>query len=79
VLNTATFMGSLGCQQLADNSSCVAPGPGYITTQLCAQDQECKNGQRCIGQTCFGLSTPTLYFCGLVSQAPYNCKPATVQ
>jgi hypothetical protein len=51
--------------------SCTAPSSGYVTEQLCAQDEECQNGQPCIAQTCLGS---TFYFCGLISQAPYNCK-----
>jgi hypothetical protein len=81
VLNTATYAGIIGCQQLSDNSSCVAPGPGYITAQLCQQDEECKNGQRCIDQLCLGLpaSYAIFHFCGLQSQAPYNCTVYSAQ
>ena len=81
VLNTSTFTGAVECQLLPDNSSCGAPGPGYITAQLCAMDEECKNGQRCIPQACLGIpaTTATFYFCGLQSMAPYNCQPVLAQ
>jgi hypothetical protein len=58
------------CQLVPDNASCKAPAAGYITAQLCQQDAECKNGQRCIAQTCLGA---TFFFCGLQSEAPFNC------
>jgi hypothetical protein len=49
----------------------VQPPAGSATARLCEQDEECKNGQRCIAQTCiFGAM---FKLCGLQSQAPYNC------
>ena len=72
MLNTSTFTGDVECQLVPDGASCKAPAAGYLTAQLCEQDAECKNGQKCILQTCvFGIVTR---FCGVVSQAPYNCK-----
>jgi hypothetical protein len=71
VLNTSTFAGSAICQAVADGASCSPTGPGQATAQLCQQDEECKNGKPCIAQTCvFGAK---FHFCGLQSQAPYNC------
>jgi hypothetical protein len=73
VLNTTTFTGDVECQLVADGASCKAPSAGYLTAQLCEQDAECKNGQKCILQTCTVFNIQ-VRFCGLVTQAPYNCK-----
>jgi hypothetical protein len=71
VLNTMTYAGSAICQLVANGGSCATTGPNQATAQLCEQDEECKNGMACIAQTCvFGAK---FHFCGLQSQAPYNC------
>jgi hypothetical protein len=75
-LNLSLLKGAVECQLVPDNGSCVAPGPGYITAQTCASDEECKNGQPCVAQSCFGT---TYYFCGLQSQAPFNCTTVSAQ
>jgi hypothetical protein len=40
--------------------------------QFCFVDGECAKGVKCLSQSCQGVSP--LYFCGLQSQSPYNCK-----
>ncbi len=39
--------------------------------QFCTTDGECRVGGSCVAQSCLGVSP--LHFCGLQSQAPYNC------
>jgi hypothetical protein len=70
-VNASTFSGSTTCQLVPSGGSCTPPASGYVTAQLCAEDDECQNGQPCIAQTCLG---GTFYFCGLQSEQPYNCK-----
>jgi hypothetical protein len=64
-------------------SECQAvPNPGYCSpypqtsteasAQFCSRDDECRNGQKCIAQTCeFGAM---FNICGLQSQDPFQCK-----
>jgi hypothetical protein len=69
-LNPTTFNGSATCQAVPNGGSCTPPS-NQVAAQLCEQDEECKNGQPCIAQTCvFGAM---FKFCGLQSQSPYNC------
>jgi hypothetical protein len=42
-----------------------------VAAQLCEQDIECKNGQKCIAQTC--VLGAKFKICGLQNQPPYNC------
>jgi hypothetical protein len=71
-VDTSTFSGSAACQVVANGGSCSGPATSTTATaQLCEQDEECKNGQACISQTCvFGAM---FKLCGLQSQAPYKC------
>jgi hypothetical protein len=70
-INTSTLTGNATCQAVASGGSCSVPAGFTAAAQLCEQDEECMNGQRCIAQTC--VFNAMFKFCGLQSQAPYNC------
>ena len=70
-IDTSPLGGATVCQTLANGASCVAPGPNWAAAQLCEQDIECKNGQKCIAQTC--VLNAKFNLCGLQNQPPYNC------
>ena len=70
-LNPSTLAGEAVCQTVAPGASCSPPSSGYAAAQLCEQDEECQNGQKCIAQTCiFGAM---FKLCGLQKQSPYLC------
>jgi hypothetical protein len=71
-VDTSTLSGSATCQSVPNGGSCSGPATSTTATaQLCEQDEECKNGQACISQSCvFGAM---FKLCGLQSQKPYSC------
>ena len=75
VINTLVGAVQTICQDIPDGGLC-NPHPPTNTQasgQLCTTDDECKNGQGCINQTCeFGA---VLNVCGLQSQDPFDCMP----
>jgi hypothetical protein len=72
VINTTNLSGSATCQAVANGGSCTAQTSNQATAQLCKQDAECKNGQRCIAQTC--TLGAKFQFCGVQNAPPFNCK-----
>jgi hypothetical protein len=70
-LNSSSFKGEAVCETLANGASC-AVGAGFtVANQICLQDEECKNGQKCIAQTC--IFSSHFHFCGLHAESPYFC------
>ena len=70
-IDTQTLSGTATCQAVANGGSCSVPAGFTAAAQLCEQDEECKNGQPCIAQTC--VFDAMFKFCGLQSQPPYKC------
>jgi hypothetical protein len=71
VFDTSTLSGSANCQFLADGGACTVQTGTQTAAQLCEQDAECKNGAKCIAQTC--IFNSQFKFCGLQTEAPYRC------
>jgi hypothetical protein len=69
---SSTYAGTAVCQAVADGASCSVTSGFHAAAQLCEQDEECKNGQRCIAQTCT-IFNAKFKFCGLQSEPPYSC------
>ncbi|HLK37472.1 MAG TPA: hypothetical protein VKU41_12020 [Polyangiaceae bacterium] len=77
VENTIQGVVQTVCQNVPDGGFC-SPHPQTSTQasgQLCKVSSECKNGEGCIYQSC--VYGAMLYVCGLQSQSPFNCMPAT--
>jgi hypothetical protein len=58
------------CQAVPAGGQCQATSNG-AAAQFCKYTSECVNGAACIPQTC--ALGANLNFCGLQSQAPFNC------
>jgi hypothetical protein len=56
---------------VAKGGNCTVQSGYQATAQNCQQDDECMNGQKCIAQTC--VLGSHFHFCGLQSEAPWNC------
>jgi hypothetical protein len=77
VENTILGVVQTVCQSVPDGGFC-RPYPQTATqasAQICSTDDECKNGQSCIKQTC--IYGAMLNVCGLQSQDPFDCMPVT--
>jgi len=64
------------CQSVPNGGFCQPhtddPNPAQAAEQFCKTDEECKNGQPCIAQTCT-TANAKFSLCGLQSQKPFEC------